>query len=298
MQLNVAERDGHDVSLGQITADRYIVQHAQALAAHPLTAHVTITGGTSAGRALHAAAGAKPFVGELGGNSANIVCADANLADAAACIVPSAFEASGQQCISAQRIIVERAVLDPFLDRLVALARKLTVGDPDLEQTDLGPVVHARSAERIMAVVADAQQAGAHFALTPQRSGCVISPGITMSENAGLRIVTEEIFGPLAIVIPASDVDHAIAIANASEFGLQASCFTASLDTAFRKSRELLVGSLWINQGSRFRLDNYPFGGVGSSGFGCEGVRFAMEAFSQWRFTGMQFPPADTTGRN
>ncbi|MGB6117879.1 MAG: aldehyde dehydrogenase family protein, partial [Mesorhizobium sp.] len=160
------------------------------------------------------------------------------------------------------------------------------------EDTDLGPVVHARSADRIMAVVADAQKAGAHFALEPHREGCVISPGVIVSEDPNLRIVTEEIFGPLVVVIPADNVDHAIAIANASEFGLQASCFTRSLDTAFRMSRELSVGSLWINEGSRFRLDNYPFGGVGSSGFGREGVRFAMEAFTQWRFTGMRFPAA------
>ncbi|MHA6692062.1 aldehyde dehydrogenase family protein [Devosia sp. A449] len=265
-------------------------EEAQALAAHPLVAYVTITGGTAAGHALHAAAGAKPFVGELGGNSANIVCADANLADAAARIVPSAFEASGQQCISAQRIIVESAVLDTFLEQFLALTHKLAVGDPELEITDLGPVVHLRSADRIMAVIADAQQAGARFALMPERQGCVISPGIIVSESESLRIVTEEIFGPVVVIIPARDVDHAIAIANASEFGLQASCFTSSLDTAFKMSRELVVGSLWINEGSRFRLDNYPFGGVGSSGFGREGVKFAMEAFAQWRFTGIRFP--------
>jgi acyl-CoA reductase-like NAD-dependent aldehyde dehydrogenase len=267
------------------------VDEAQALAAHPDIAYVTVTGGTAAGRALAAAAGAKPFVGELGGNSANIVCADANLADAAARIVPSAFEASGQQCISAQRIIVERSVLDRFLGLFVDGARMMKVGDPSLETTDIGPVVHARAADRIMAVISDAESKGATIVLAPKREGCVISPTIILSADPTLRIVTEEIFGPVAVVIPAADVTEAIRIANASEFGLQASCFTSSLDTAFRMSQELNAGSVWINEGSRFRLDNYPFGGVGASGYGREGVRFAMEAFTQWKFTGIRLPP-------
>jgi len=263
---------------------------ALALAGHPGVAYVTVTGGTAAGRALAAAAGAKPFVGELGGNSPNIVCADANLADAAARIVPSAFEASGQQCISAQRIIVEESVLDAFLEHFVGATRRLEVGDPSREETDLGPVVHARAADRIMAIVEQAERAGARLVLPPHREGCVISPTILLSADESLRAVTEEIFGPVVVVMPARDVADAIRMANASPFGLQASCFTGSLDTAFRMSRELRAGSVWINEGSRFRLDNYPFGGVGASGFGREGVRFAMEAFTQWKFTGIRFP--------
>lgn len=269
------------------------VDEAQALAAHPDVSYVTITGGTAAGHALAAAAGAKPFVGELGGNSANIVCADANLADAVARIVPSAFEASGQQCISAQRIVVEESVLDRFLALFVERTKKLVVGDPSRDETDVGPVVHARAAQRIMDVVDQAQIAGAKIVLAPKREGCVISPVIILSADPELRIVKEEIFGPVVVVIPAKDVDDAIRIANASEFGLQASCFTGSLETAFRMSREIEAGSVWINEGSRFRLDNYPFGGVGSSGYGREGVRYAMEAFTQWKFTGIRFPSAD-----
>jgi acyl-CoA reductase-like NAD-dependent aldehyde dehydrogenase len=87
------------------------------------------------------------------------------------------------------------------------------------------------------------------------------------------------------------DVDAALALANSSEFGLQGACFTASLETAFKVSRKLRVGSLWINDASRFRLDSYPFGGVGASGFGREGVRYAMEELSQWKFTGLRLNP-------
>src|ERR1700758_1363445 len=98
-------------------------------------------------------------------------------------------------------------------------------------------------------------------------------------------------FGPVVLVQPVANVDAALALANSSEFGLQGACFTNSLETAFKVSRRLKVGSLWINDASRFRLDTYPFGGVGASGFGREGVRYAMEELSQWKFTVMRLNP-------
>ena len=260
------------------------------LAGHPDVALVTLTGSTAAGHALARAAGAKPFVGELGGNSANIVCADADLKDAAARIVPSAFEASGQQCISAQRIIVEEAVLEDFLAHFVAAAKTLKVGDPTLPDTDVGPMVNLAAADRVAAMVAEAVAAGARAALPLRREGAIIHPTIVVGPPSDARVVCEEIFGPVAVVIPASDVDDAIRIANDSEFGLQSSCFTASLETAFRMADELHVGSLWINEGSRFRMDTTPFGGVGASGYGREGVKYAMQELSYVKFTGIRFP--------
>ena len=264
--------------------------HAGHFVGHPDVALVTLTGGTAAGHALAAAAGAKPFVGELGGNSANIVCADANLADAAGRIAGSAFEASGQQCISAQRVIVEETVLDEFLEHFVAAAKALKVGDPDDTATDVGPMVNPGAADRVAAMVKEAVAGGATAALPLKRDGCTIWPTIVVGAGAESRVVVEEIFGPVAAVIPAADVDDAIRIANDSEFGLQSACFTASLETAFKVSDELNVGSVWINEGSRFRMDTTPFGGVGSSGYGREGVKYALDEFSQWKFTGIRFP--------
>jgi acyl-CoA reductase-like NAD-dependent aldehyde dehydrogenase len=263
---------------------------AARLAAHPDVAVVTLTGGTAAGHALARAAGAKPFIGELGGNSANIVCADADLADAAKRIAGSAFEASGQQCISAQRVIVEAPVLDAFLEHFTAAAKALKVGDPNDEATDVGPMVNLANAERVEQMVADAIAAGAKPALPLKREGATVHPTILVGGPLESRVVAEEIFGPAVVVLPAKDVGEAIAIANASEFGLQSACFTSSLETAFRVSRALHVGSLWINEGSRFRMDTTPFGGVGSSGHGREGVRYAMEELSYVKFTGMRFP--------
>jgi acyl-CoA reductase-like NAD-dependent aldehyde dehydrogenase len=261
---------------------------AQLLVAHPLVAAITVTGSTAAGNELARAAGAKKFVGELGSNAANIVCADADLADAATRIAGAGFEASGQQCISAQRVIVERAVYDRFLDLFVAAAKKLKVGDPEDAATDVGPMVSRAAADRVEAMVEDAVRKGARLVLKPERRGAILGPAIIAEAPPEARLMGEEAFGPVVVVQPVADVDAALALANASEFGLQGACFTASLETAFKVSRKLRVGSLWINDASRFRLDTYPFGGVGSSGFGREGVRYAMEEMSQWKFTGMR----------
>ncbi len=261
---------------------------AKALVSHPLVAVITATGSPAMGNDLVRAAGAKKFVAELGSNAANIVCADADLADAAQRIAGSAFEASGQQCISAQRIIVERAVYEKFLEVFVAASKKLKVGDPEDGATDVGPMVSRAAADRVEKMIADAVEKGAKLVLKPERRGCILGPAIVAEAPASARLMSEEAFGPVVVVQPVADVDAAIALANSSEFGLQGACFTSSLETAFKMSRRFRVGSLWINEGSRFRLDSSPFGGVGASGFGREGVRYAMEELSQGKFTGIR----------
>jgi len=265
-------------------------KEALALAAHDGVAVITLTGGTAAGEALARAGGAKPFLGELGGNSANIVCADADIADAAARIAPSAFEASGQQCISTQRIIVERPVAEAFTTALLERIALLKVGDPADPQTDIGPVVHARSADRIVAMIDDAVAQGATLLTQPRREGCLIHPTLIADVSRDCRVVREEVFGPVASIIVVEDFDEAMAVANDCEFGLQAACFTRDLEQAFRAGREIRAGSVWINEASRFRLDNYPFGGFGKSGSGREGIRYAMDEMTTWKFLGIRLP--------
>jgi len=260
------------------------------LVAHRDVALVTITGGTAAANALANVAGAKPFVGELGGNSANIVCADADIDDAVLRIVPSAFDASGQQCISAQRVIVERKILKSFIEKFGEAAKKLVVGDPRSGDTDVGTMVNVKAAERVENMVLNAVSDGAEEILPLKRENAVVYPTILMTDKLDINVVSEEIFGPVAVVIPADNVEDAIRIANNSVFGLQSSCFTSSLETAFKVSEELHVGSLWINEGSRFRMDTTPFGGVGDSGYGREGVKYAMDELSYIKFTGIRFP--------
>ncbi len=268
-----------------VTGDR---QTAIALASHPGISAISFTGGTAAGNDLVRAAGARKFLAELGSNSANLVLADADLELAAAKIASAAFEASGQQCISAQRILVDRSIVDRFLPLLVKATRSLKVGLASDPATDIGPMVHRAAAERVMAIVEDAVAAGAKLALVPERTDATVSPGILVDVSREARLWNEEAFGPVVAVIPFDSIDQAIELANDSDFGLQGAIFTRSLANAMRFADELEVGSLWINEASRFRLDMYPFGGVKQSGIGREGVQYAMEELSQVKFIGIR----------
>jgi acyl-CoA reductase-like NAD-dependent aldehyde dehydrogenase len=267
-----------------VTGDR---ETACALAAHPGVSVISFTGGTEGGDALARLAGAKKFLAELGSNAANIVLADARIDEAAKKIAGAAFEASGQQCISAQRVLVARSVLEPFLEKFKAAAEALRVGSAQDPTTDVGPMVHARAADRVMAFAQDALARGACAVLAPQRNGAIVSPGIFTSVPRDARLWCEEVFGPIALVETFDTIDEALELANDSPFGLQGALFTQSLPAAMRFMDDFDVGALWINEPSRFRLDLYPFGGVKRSGVGREGVRYAIEEYSQIKFIGM-----------
>lgn len=263
--------------------------HAPALAlvANPGVDVVSFTGGEEAGKALFQAAGLKKFVAELGSNAANVVMPDADIANAASKITAAAFEASGQQCVSAQRILVHRAIFEPFLSAFVAAARVLKVGPANDPATDVGPMVSEAAARRVMSMCEDAIARGARYALEPVQNGCLVSPGILEEVSSDALIWRSEAFGPIALVRPFDSTNEAISLANDSPYGLQGALFTNSLDIVMRFSAEFDVGSLWINEASRFRLDMYPFGGMKRSGIGREGIRYAIEELSNLKFIGI-----------
>jgi acyl-CoA reductase-like NAD-dependent aldehyde dehydrogenase len=267
-----------------VTGDR---ETALALASHRDIRAVSFTGGTGAGDALARATGAKKFIAELGSNAANIVLADADIETAAKKIASAAFEASGQQCISAQRVLVARPALETFLQHFTVAAHGLKVGKAEYPTTDIGPMVSKASANRVMAMCDDALAKGARFILQPRQDEATVSPGILTDVTTDARLWREEVFGPIAIVAAFDDVEEALLMANDSEFGLQGAVFTRDLAATLRFSEDFEVGSLWINEATRFRLDNYPFGGMKRSGVGREGVRYAIEEFSQIKFTGI-----------
>lgn len=268
-----------------VTGDR---DAALSLVAHPGIDAVSFTGGTAAGNDLVRAAGAKKFVAELGSNAANLVFQDADLKFAASRIASAGFEASGQQCISAQRVLVQRNVFSDFIAMFATAAKAMRVGPAADPQTDIGPMVHTGAANRVMGMVEDALLKGAKFVLKPEIRGATVSPGILVDVSRNARLWKEEVFGPIAVVCPFATIDEAIELANDSEFGLQGAVFTQSLANALHVAEKFDVGSLWINEASRFRLDSYPFGGVKQSGVGREGVTYAMEELSQIKFIGMR----------
>jgi acyl-CoA reductase-like NAD-dependent aldehyde dehydrogenase len=233
-------------------------------------------------------AGAKKFVAELGSNAANVVMADAQVPDAAKRIAAAAFEASGQQCISAQRVLVEASKYDVFMEHFIGAAKALKVGDPWDRSTDIGPMISAAAADRLLSWIDEAVGTGANYVLRAQRDGCLVSPAIVEGVPQTCALWRDEAFGPVAVVQRFDGIDEALALANDSPFGLQGAVFTSNLATAYRFADDFDVGSLWINEASRFRLDAYPFGGVKRSGFGREGLRYAMEDLSQVKFIGIR----------
>ena len=268
-----------------VSGDR---ETAARLVVHPDVRAVSFTGGTAGGQALARLAGAKKFLSELGSNAANIVCADADLAAAATKIAAAGFEASGQQCISAQRVLVARDAFEPFLAAFLAAAGAMTVGPANDPATDIGPMVCEAAASRVMAMVQDALDRGATLLLAPRRTGAIVSPAVLGHVPRDARLWREEVFGPVVVVSAFESADEALALANESAFGLQGAVFTRDLATAFRFARDFDVGSLWINEASRFRLDMTPFGGVKDSGVGREGLRYAIEEMSQLKFIGIR----------
>ncbi len=158
---------------------------------------------------------------------------------------------------------------------------------PRIQPPTSAPWSAGPSADRVMAMCEDAREKGARFTLQPHQDEATVSPGILTDVPTHARLWREEVFGPIVLVAAFESIDQALAMANDSEFGLQGAVFTRDLAAALRFSDDFDVGALWINEATRFRLDNYPFGGMKRSGVGREGVRYAIEEFSQIKFTGI-----------
>ncbi|MDQ6884263.1 MAG: aldehyde dehydrogenase family protein [Candidatus Dormibacteraeota bacterium] len=253
---------------------------------------VSFTGSMEVGEQLLKAAGLKRVTLELGSNSPNIICDDADLELAATAMVRAAFAYAGQVCISAQRLYVQRPVLDRFLECFIPKVRALKLGDPLDESTDLGPLIDESAIERTIAWVSEARQSGATVATGGTKRDHFVEPTVLVNPKHDLKVILQEVFAPVISVLPFDDDDEAIEKANDSIYGLQAGVFTTNIDRALRFGRELAVGGVWINESSIYRQDNYPYGGIKSSGLGREGVKYAIEEMTEMKFIGIQTRPA------
>ncbi len=247
-----------------------------ALITHPDVAVVSFTGGTGTADAISRAAGVKKLLMELGGNNATIVCADADPKLAAEKIVAGAFGVAGQNCLSVQRVYVERPLFDELLERVADGARSLTVGSKQDPDTDIGPLVSAAAADRLAKVVDRTLTQGARLMTGGSRDGNFYTPTVLTGVPDDAPAMREELFGPVVMIEPVASVDEAVRRANDCEFALQAGVFTASLATATTVAVRMRVGAVLVNDTSDFRLDAMPFGGFGQSGIGREGIRSAV----------------------
>ncbi len=244
---------------------------------------LSFTGSGPVGWALKAKSGKKKVALELGGNAAVIVHSDWPAEDAADRCVTGGYAYAGQTCVSVQRIFVHRDVEERFLSRLVDGVRKLKMGDPLDESTDVGPMINEDAARRAASWIDEAARAGAKIATGGKRTGSFLEPTVLTHTRPHMKVSCQEVFAPVVTVEPYDDFDDAIRRINDSPFGLQAGLFTRDARLLFRAFEELEVGGVIAGDMSSFRIDHMPYGGVKESGMGREGVRYAIEEMTEPR---------------
>jgi betaine-aldehyde dehydrogenase len=253
----------------------------QRLVEHPDVAKIAFTGSTEVGRSIAAGAAAsiKRVTLELGGKSANIVFADADLEAAAAAAPLAVFGNAGQDCCARSRILVQASVFERFLELLEPGVKALRVGDPLAEQTQMGPLISAAQRETVSSFLDD----GAPVAFrgsAPEGPGFWFAPTVLAPVSPSARVAQEEVFGPIAAVIPFADEAEAVALANDTIYGLSGSIWTRDGARALRVARRVQTGVLSINANTSVRVST-PFGGFKQSGYGRELGPHALEAYTE-----------------
>ena len=256
---------------------------ARVLWTDPMIRCVSFTGSDAVGWRIKQESPEKKVILELGGNAAAIVCADADAGDAAGKLAVASFAYSGQVCIKAQRLLVAREVWQPFLDAFLAAARAIEPADPAAAATVLGPMIDEEAARRVESWVEEARRAGAKILLEPRREGSRLWPVVAADVPKGAKIRDREVFGPVATLEAFATLEEAITRANDSRYGLQASVFTRDIGAVFQAFEGLEVGGVIVNEAPTLRIDNFPYGGTKASGFGREGIRYAIEEMTEPR---------------
>jgi acyl-CoA reductase-like NAD-dependent aldehyde dehydrogenase len=248
---------------------------------------VSFTGSGPVGARIRAAVPDKHVTLELGGNAAAVVCRDysseADLTWAATRIATFSNYQAGQSCIAVQRVIVHASHYERMVELVTAMVAALRTGDPTDDSTDVGPMISEDAARRVEAWVDEAVAGGATVLAGGVRDGVSYAPTVLVDAPAGAKVRTEEVFGPVLVLSAAESDEAAFAAVNDSAYGLQAGVFTHSLQTAFAAHRTLRVGGVIVGDVPSYRADQMPYGGVKGSGEGREGLRSAMEDYTEPR---------------
>ena len=258
-----------------------------ALVEHPDVDKIAFTGSPEVGRIIvrASAASLKKVSLELGGKSPNIVLADADMESAVRGSSGGIFFNQGEVCSAGSRIIVEKSVYEPFLEGLNERARTIRVGDPLDPETYMGPVVSEEQFDRVLSYIDIGRGEGANLVAGGSRigeRGFFVQPTIFGNVNNQMRIAREEIFGPVASVIPVSDVDEAVKVANDSPYGLAAAVWTRDVGKAHAVAHKLSAGTVWVNTYGATDT-RAPWGGYRDSGFGRELGRQAIDLYTEYK---------------
>jgi acyl-CoA reductase-like NAD-dependent aldehyde dehydrogenase len=254
-----------------------------ALVADSRVDFITFTGSSRAGAAIKAASGLRRVALELGGNGATIVHDDADVAGAAQACARNSMRLAGQSCISVQSVYVQRGVYQAFLQRIEEEVGRLELGDPLSSGTDVGTLIDEAAARRVESWVQEAALAGADVRTGGRRHGAAFEPTVLTDVGPQMKVVCEEVFGPVVNVIAYEALEQAFAAINAGRYGLQAGIFTRSNEVTFKAIRALRVGGVIVNGTSTWRTDQLAYGGVKASGIGREGPRYAIEEMTEQR---------------
>ncbi|MGH3762800.1 aldehyde dehydrogenase family protein [Actinophytocola sp.] len=245
---------------------------------------VSFTGSGPVGWSIMDSAPRKQVVLELGGNGAAVVCADwPELDFAAKRIATFGNYQAGQSCIAVQRVLVDKAVADRFVPKLLDAVNALRSGDPHDPEVEVGPLVDEAAAERVESWVNEAVSAGGKLLAGGKRDGASVSPTVLSEVPHDSKVWAEEVFGPVLVVSVTDGLDDAFDQVNDSQYGLQAGVFTRDVQVAFRARAELDVGGVIVGDVPSFRADQMPYGGVKGSGWGREGIRSAMNDLTEER---------------
>ena len=258
-----------------------------ALAAHPDVSKVSFTGETATGREIMRAAAAtiKRIGLELGGKSPNIVFADVDVEQVASEAVGSVFANAGQDCCARSRVIVDEAIYERFIAAMAAAANAFVVGDPLAAATQMGPLISAHQRDRAERYIAIGRNEGTRIVCGGERldrPGYFLRPAVLADARPGMRVVDEEIFGPVAVVLPFATEAEAVALANDTIYGLSGSLWTNDLKRGLRVAQAVRTGVLSVNSSSSVHLQA-PFGGYKQSGLGRELGMHALEHYTELR---------------
>ena len=247
------------------------------LTTDPRVSMITFTGSPPVARAISEVAGLRRTTFELGGNAAVVVDEGVDAAALVDKLVTGSFAYSGQVCISVQRIYVHRSLFDDFAAKFAARSAAMKMGDPLDDQTELGPVITEQAAQRVEAWVDEAVSGGATLLTGGQREGKMMPATVLTGVRPEMRVMCEEVFGPVVNLVPFDSFDDALSQVDDSPFGLQAGIFTRDLNRAMSAVQKLNVGGVILNDAPTFRVDHMPYGGNKDSGIGREGPRFAID---------------------
>lgn len=254
------------------------------LVTHPHVKKVTFTGSGAVGLKLKEKVGLRKITLELGSNAALIVEPSTPIEKIVKRAVGGAFGFAGQVCISLQRIYVQKAIYDSFVEQFVAETKKLRVGDPASLNTDVSAMIHPGEVERIKNWIDDAVAKGAIVATGGKVTERTCEPTVMTNVTPDMKIVCEETFAPIVSIVPYETLDEAIQYVNASDLGLNAGIYTNVLTDALYAADEMEAGAIIINDIPTFRVDNMPYGGVKQSGYGREGIKYAIEEMTDLKF--------------